>query len=693
MSQLFKKEAQVVNSALMDMIPGGVAKISPTDKRVLYASEGLFKLSGYTRGEFEKSPEDDWYNRLIFPGDREKVERESLRQLTEKRKMEMEYRMQRKDGSLIWVKLYAGLMLDDEHGLCMVCLFFDDTESKAAAVALERTTQELNMLMNIIPGGVAKMAINDDFRILVASEGYYRMTGYTPKESEEAPFFGKGKNLVLKEDLSTVAAAVEELLRTGQTTRAEYRIRRKNGEVAWNTAYCSNIEQVGGDTLIEAVFIDTTAAKDNEHRLVSLMNGIPGGVAHVTVGDDLIIDYASDGFYRLSGYTRDEVEEYGMEVSALRLIHPDDRATVMESSRKFLASGKESFVFDFRTIPKDGGVRWIRSNATGMDTSGDERKSLQCVFTDITEIHETELQLSLNEQRYRIVSEQAQEVIFEWNMETGSIYHSPVYEKKFGYALPEDNTLVYLVENEIVHKDDKKRLLDMMGQLQNGEPFAEAEYRMRKANSEYIWCRVRATAIFNDEHKAVRAIGLITDIDDYKRETDLLKRSAQKDLLTDLLNKMTTQSRIAQCLLTSDESRCHALYLMDIDDFKWINDHLGHSAGDAVLTEVAARIRRQFSGTEIIGRIGGDEFVVFIEDVTSEEQLRHKAERLLRLFHRCMRGEKEGRKLSGSLGIALYPKDGRDFQTLYENADAALYFSKRRGKDCYSFYSELKEQE
>ncbi|RNC27954.1 MAG: putative signaling protein [Candidatus Dichloromethanomonas elyunquensis] len=162
---------------------------------------------------------------------------------------------------------------------------------------------------------------------------------------------------------------------------------------------------------------------------------------------------------------------------------------------------------------------------------------------------------------------------------------------------------------------------------------------------------------------------------------------AQRDLLTTLYNKLTTERLIDTFLKNDGIAGKHALIMLDIDNFKQVNDNLGHMMGDKVLRDFAERLKISFRDTDILGRIGGDEFVVLMKNYKEQQQIIEKIEDLGLGFEKSYHGKSDVFMVTLSMGIALYPCDGICFEKLYINADKALYQSKESGKNTYSFYS------
>ncbi|RDY26456.1 GGDEF domain-containing protein [Romboutsia weinsteinii] len=204
---------------------------------------------------------------------------------------------------------------------------------------------------------------------------------------------------------------------------------------------------------------------------------------------------------------------------------------------------------------------------------------------------------------------------------------------------------------------------------------------------EYKWFSYQVASYYSEENKSFIAISYAKDINDKKiKELEYIRKS-ERDPLTGIYNKIKSQELIERYISKHGTNKKSALFIVDIDNFKNINDRLGHIFGDAVLVDISNELNSMFRDTDIVGRIGGDEFIILIKDIQSEEILIRKAEEILSIFRNSFVGENSKKhKVSGSIGISQYPKDGNSFEDLYIKADEALYNSKEIGKDCYSIY-------
>lgn len=172
------------------------------------------------------------------------------------------------------------------------------------------------------------------------------------------------------------------------------------------------------------------------------------------------------------------------------------------------------------------------------------------------------------------------------------------------------------------------------------------------------------------------------------KENRELQNKAETDLLTDLYNKMSTERKIREYLDGEGKSKTNMMCVLDIDNFKKINDTMGHAFGDEVLSTLGKRLKSEFRVTDIIGRMGGDEFVIFLKDVKDDTIISREANRVEEFFKNFQVGQYTKYSATASIGVAIYPKDALDYDALYKASDAALYTSKKRGKNQLSFFGE-----
>lgn len=229
---------------------------------------------------------------------------------------------------------------------------------------------------------------------------------------------------------------------------------------------------------------------------------------------------------------------------------------------------------------------------------------------------------------------------------------------------------------------------NVMHAYENGIGELYYDFMITNDGEHYRWMRIRARIFYWDSDQSMRMITYRQDITAEKEHELQILRMAQSDLLTGLYNKTATEELIGELLRQSDLKRHHALIMLDIDHFKDINDTYGHAAGDFVIKEFGRRIRQQFRVSDICGRVGGDEFIILLRDIPDRAWLIKQMQQLTVCLHEdIFIGDKDGYcAVSASIGVAISPEFGEDFETLYRNADTALYQSKEQGRDRFTIY-------
>jgi len=284
---------------------------------------------------------------------------------------------------------------------------------------------------------------------------------------------------------------------------------------------------------------------------------------------------------------------------------------------------------------------------------------------------------------------QTEDIIFEWNIEEDTISFSENWGKKFNYEPIIFDISKKIYKSNLIYKDDVKKLGAMINDIIYGDTYNETQIRFRNNNDKYIWCKVRITAMFDENGDIFKAIGAIIDIDKEKIEAEKLIFKAQRDSLTGLYNKGTAESMIEEYLENEGLNSNSALFMIDVDYFKAINDNLGHLAGDFVLSNISSMLSEVFNENSIVSRIGGDEFIVFLKNIDSEEFLYKKADDLVKGFRADFVGETKDYKVSGSIGIARFPQHGKTYKELFVKADEAVYLAKNKGRDNYCVFGDI----
>ncbi len=328
----------------------------------------------------------------------------------------------------------------------------------------------------------------------------------------------------------------------------------------------------------------------------------------------------------------------------------------------------------------DGHRRWCVLEYTLLSNHGGEPEYALITIRDETELHERTL--AYEKWRESLLSMFAENASYaEFNLSSGLMERQmgmPANSSLAGRSSTIREYVDYACENQIVEEDrddyreffDRERLLSL---FERGVTEDTLEYRDVVGGVHWMRASVKMTRFPGAGE--IKAFIVYNNIDRQRSELERLARLASRDSLTNILNRKALEDRITERLSNADEDELSALYIIDLDNFKQINDRFGHQAGDETLKSVASALNNTFRSGDIVGRLGGDEFMAFISGV-SERNAISRADRLLNELQFFV----EDASLSASVGLALCVGKA-DFSELYHDADIALYKSKNMGKN------------
>lgn len=252
------------------------------------------------------------------------------------------------------------------------------------------------------------------------------------------------------------------------------------------------------------------------------------------------------------------------------------------------------------------------------------------------------------------------------------------------------NALIKMICDTMIEEEDKEIVYNTVCQesilkaYEQGQKRISIDYLSKSNVNKVSWYRNRLYLLQHPVSGNVHAVITISDIQQQKLDELKLQKRATVDPLTQLANRTFLEEQVATTL--QNEHKNHCAILLDIDNFKGINDTFGHQAGDAVLTSFAKMLKGKFRTDDTVARLGGDEFFVFMKNA-NPAIIYPRAQSILEACKTLM-PEDSGIKVTPSIGISIYPDHGESFTDLYKNADIALYHSKKKGKNTYTIYNQ-----
>lgn len=326
---------------------------------------------------------------------------------------------------------------------------------------------------------------------------------------------------------------------------------------------------------------------------------------------------------------------------------------------------------------------WFGARMSPYKARGGDILGFVLVLRDITRSKHWENRMRDNMEKYRAVMYQSPECVFLADVETRVIIEAnPPVERLLGYH-EEDIPGLTLYDFIVKNKDDiYQEILDYL----KDRKFYIGERKFRKKDGTLVNVEISVHLIVYGN----REVFCITarDITPRKIAEKQLAYAATHDPLTGLINRLLFYDRLARELARARRNRSMiALIYIDLDDFKIINDTLGHGAGDQVLKISASRLRSIFRESDTLARMGGDEFMFILADLSKEGDVSTAAGKILEKIRMPIEIEGKNRRITASLGAAVYPRDGENSEDLMKSADLALYHAKKRGRNTCQHYS------
>jgi diguanylate cyclase (GGDEF)-like protein/PAS domain S-box-containing protein len=396
-------------------------------------------------------------------------------------------------------------------------------------------------------------------------------------------------------------------------------------------------------------------------------------------------EYLSPGYKKMLGYEDHELANRPETWQAVIL--PEDVPRVLDLTRKHIEShGKVPYRLELRFRHKNGSTVWVicAGQVVDWDAQGRAVRMVGC-HVDITARKRAEEALRESEERFRSLYENTTVGIYRTTPDGRILMANPAAMQMLGCASFDELA---------------QRNLEEIG-FEPSYPRSEFRERLEKegviVGLESAWVRKDGLTIFvrestgavrDESGKVLYYDGTFEDITEQKKAEAKLTHLATHDALTDLSNRVAFDERLLLELAHAgrDEKRL-AVMLLDLDRFKDVNDTFGHTVGDRLLQAVGERLKASLRSSDTVARLGGDEFLVLLPKIARPEDALGTAEKILDAVRRPLAVDGQELRVTTSIGVALYPDDGEESETLVKNADIAMYRAKEKGRNNYERYT------
>jgi len=423
---------------------------------------------------------------------------------------------------------------------------------------------------------------------------------------------------------------------------------------------------------------------DRARVLDTLVNNLDGMAYRCLNDASWRMVFVSQGCLALTGYAPAELVQ-NAAISWEDITHPLDRCRVRGQIDAAVRSGQR-FTVDYRITTQAGQIKWVHERGIAVP---DEQGELviEGFIEDVTAQREMAQAQKEAELRYRNIFEHASEGIFQTSLDGRYLAANPALARLYGYPSPAALMagLDDIGRQLYTRSGQRERFHQLMAQQGEVLNFESEVYRQ---DGTRIWISENAHAVRDTEGQTLYYEGTVQDISERKRHQEELERQANHDMLTGLPNRILLGDRVEQGIARAARLGYYlTVVFIDLDNFKFINDSLGHGAGDELLKEIASRLRHCVRTSDTVARLGGDEFVLLLGDHFRASTVISQLRRVLAEIGRPVMLSGREFHVGASLGVAMYPGDGEDPASLLKHADTAMYAAKNRGRNNFQFFT------
>ncbi|WP_137171941.1 EAL domain-containing protein [Massilia sp. HP4] len=546
-----------------------------------------------------------------------------------------------------------------------------------------RREEQFRTIVTQVPGAVYRVRAGGPIEFV--SDAIEGITGY-PSARFMCATTEDWAAIVHPEDRRDYYRTARTAARSGAAYEMEYRIIDAHGIERWvqehgqpQAAYDPALHGTEG-VRVDGIISDISERRHDEMRIEALLAEQGAILDNVMFGVLFVrqrrIISSNRRCEELFGYA--EGEMVGQSTEILYPTHAEYERIGIEQYpllERSMDLGEER-----QLRHSDGSLFWCLMSGCALDPNRANEGSIW-VFADITErkLAEEKLRLSAN------VLEHIADGVMVLDVHGRIVATNPAFSRITGYAgqeaLGRESSLTRGTRNDQAFYDELWRQLDASG-------FWRGEIWDTRKDGEAYLEALTVSAVRDDDGATTHYVCVFSDITRERESQDQLDHLAHHDALTALPNRLLYHDRLRHAMARAErDGEQLAVLFIDLDRFKNVNDTLGHHVGDELLKQAAQALSRCLREGDTLARLGGDEFIVLLEDVDGLPGATRVAEKLMAMFEQPF--EVSGHELfvTGSVGISLYPQDGRDMHMLIRNADVAMYQAKARGRNGFRFYA------
>lgn len=565
---------------------------------------------------------------------------------------------------------------------------------------MELQYNQVKQILNTTPSGIAVIEVDDNntcenFHTTYYNDSFFSFSGYT-REEYDAILKENELSFVFEEDRKILTADTLRVCRgeIGESVSSVVRCHTKDGGYRWLLLTAQLSERRNDICIVIIAMMDITAMKETEDKL-----RISEEMLRIAADNDkrLLVTYdvksntcqiESHTLYSAKyGEVLDDIPNSLINLGIVSL----ESAAELHKLFSRIKQGKKSTCVSLSLRTGEDEYQWFECNASTVLDADDSPDRAVLVFHNITEQRIKEAVYKKWQNSIRSRSPESY-TLFRCNLNKDASFdeqEGELLKIKYTSKSGTFNHRTKEYAKQYVFHEDRDAYTSLLNSdtliamYFRGEHSATLEYREMGENGELTWRLLTVELVEYLNSTDIQAFLMYEDIDEKKKAELMEIERAKTDPLTGVLNRVAFAEKV-DYYITHESGVQHAMLMIDMDGFKQINDTFGHAAGDQSLMDTANIIRAMVREKDVICRLGGDEFLIWLCGIPYDAVIEKIAKQLCEQVRKVYSPEIT---LSGSVGIAVYPRDGHDFDELYRNADAALYKVKQSGGNDYTFYN------
>jgi diguanylate cyclase (GGDEF)-like protein/PAS domain S-box-containing protein len=550
------------------------------------------------------------------------------------------------------------------------------SNNKAKIKTAEGETPELNQMLDIYRNMVEATSdsmymVDSKCRYIYANPRYCSRLCLPLKDIIDKKY----ADFHSSEETQAFAADVAEVFQKGLSFQREYKSKRDGNEFLRTTYPIRQPADTGEITAVSVIAKDISQLRHVEHLYSTLAKKSPISVFIVQDGN---IQWSNKKLQESTGYKSDEL--INMPYSSL--VYPDDRELLKNNSIAMLR-GEISLPFEYRLVTKAGDILWHVGTVTSITHNG--KRAILGSQINITQQKKAETDLRQSEERYRTIIDTITDAYYEVDLAGNNTVFNDAYLKLYEYSAREMQGKNY---RTYADKENAEIAYWVFHQVfKTGKPTKKMEWEIITKNGKKKQVELSVNLIHAADGKPIGFRGIISDITDRRKAEETIRHQAFHDSLTGLANRTLFYDRIHMAFNSAKRNKqMVAVILLDLDNFKGINDNKGHRVGDEILKSISDRLSKMVRASDTVARYGGDEFTLIIPSLSSEENALIVAQKIVKAFNEPFHLDDGDVVVTASLGVAMYSLHGQDIDTLMSKADAAMYRAKTMGRNKYCWY-------